>query len=302
MTSPDLSVALPRPIWLGLTPALFVLLWSTGFIGAKLGLPFAGPMSFLALRFLSVSALMLGVSVATAAPWPANWRAAAHIAVVGALLQGTYLGGVFIGISTGVSAGLAALIVGLQPVLTGLLAGLLLRERIAPRQWAGLVLGFLGVALVGGRTLAPGGAPLLGVGAIAAALLGITLGTLYQKRFCAGMDLRSGTVIQNGVAAAMMLPGAILLERFRIEWSAPFLFALVWLILVLSIGATLLLFVLLRRGAASRVAGLFYMVPPMTALIAYLLFGESLGPVALLGMGVAVLGVALVTWPQSERA
>lgn len=291
MSSPLVSPA-PRFV----LPALFVLLWSTGFIGAKLGLPQAGPLTFLALRFAAAAGLMLLVCLATGAPWPRGWRAAGHIAVVGALLQGLYLGGVFIGIAAGVSAGLAALIVGLQPALTAALAGTLLGERVAPRQWLGLAFGLVGVALVAKDRLAIDRAHLLGALSVVAALIGITLGTLYQKRFGAGMDLRSGTVIQNAVAAAMAIPGAALIEGFRVSWNGSFLFALAWLVLVLSLGATLLLFVLLRHGAASRVAGLFYLVPPVTALMAFLLFGESLGAMALVGMAVAVFGVALVTW------
>lgn len=296
MSSPSALAAAPslRASGLRLAPALFVVLWSTGFIGAKLGLPFAGPMSFLFTRFALVTVLMLAVSLATGAAWPAGWREAGHIAVVGALLQGIYLGGVFISIAAGVSAGLAALIVGLQPLLTAALAGAMLGEHVSPRQWLGCALGLIGVALVVANKLSFDVHHVFGAASAAVALIGITLGTLYQKRFCSGMDLRSGTVIQNGVAAAIMLAGALLFEGLRITWSGTFAFALVWVVLVLSIGATLLLFILLRRGAAAPVTSLFYLVPPVTALMAFLLFGETLGPAALLGMGLAVLGVALV--------
>lgn len=283
-----------RAFWLRMAPALFVVFWSTGFIGAKLGLPFAGPMSFLFARFALVTLLMLAVSLATGAAWPAGWREAGHIAVVGALLQGIYLGGVFISISAGVSAGLTALIVGLQPLLTAALAGTALGEHVTARQWLGCILGLVGVALVVAKKLSFDAHHVFGATSAAVALIGITLGTLYQKRFCSGMDLRSGTVIQNGVAAAIMLAGVLLFEGMRITWSGTFVFALVWVVLVLSIGATLLLFVLLRRGAAAPVTSLFYLVPPVTALMAFLLFGETLGPTALLGMALAVLGVALV--------
>lgn len=271
-----------------------MVFWSTGFIGAKLGLPFAGPMSFLFARFSLVTLLMLAVSLATGAAWPAGWREAAHIAVVGALLQGIYLGGVFISIAAGVSTGLTALIVGLQPLLTAALAGAVLGERVTVRQWLGCILGLVGVALVVAKKLSFDAHHVFGATSAAVALIGITLGTLYQKRFCSGMDLRSGTVIQNGVAAAIMLAGVLLFEGMRITWSGTFVFALVWVVLVLSIGATLLLFMLLRRGAAAPVTSLFYLVPPVTALMAFLLFGETLSPTALLGMGLAVLGVALV--------
>ena len=279
---------------LALMPGLFVLLWSTGFIGGKLGLPYAEPMTFLTLRFSLVTALMLVVSFATRASWPRRWSEAGHIAVVGLLLQGGYLGGVFIGIAAGVSAGLSALIVGIQPALTAALAGALLGEPVTPRQWLGLGLGLIGVFLVAASKIELGGTQLFGVAATVLALFGITLGTLYQKRFCGGMDLRSGTVIQNAVAALLMLCGAAAFENFHVEWHGRFVFALTWLCLVLSVGATLLLFALLRYGAAARVASLFYLVPPVTALMAYLFFGETLGAMALFGMAVAVAGVALV--------
>ena len=293
--APDLPIASPSRLTLASAmPGLFVVLWSTGFIGAKFGLPYAGPLTFLALRFALVTAAMVIVSFATGAAWPRSWRQAGHIAVVGVLIQGSYLGGVFIGLSEGVSAGLSALIVGLQPVLTAALVRRFLGERVTPRQWAGFALGLIGVALVVGSKLGLELRHLLGAGTTVAALIGITLGTLYQKRFCGEMDMRSGTAVQNGVATAMMLAGMPLFETPKIVWSVDFIFALAWLCLVLSVGATILLFWLLRRGAAARIASLFYLVPPTTALMAYVLFGETLGPAALLGMGIAVAGVALV--------
>jgi drug/metabolite transporter (DMT)-like permease len=210
------------------------------------------------------------------------------------LLQGTYLGGVFLALSKGVSAGLSALIVALQPLLTAVLVRRLLGERVRPLQWLGFVLGFAGVTLVVADKLRVDAGALWAIVINTAALLGITFGTLYQKRFCGGMDLRSGTVIQNGTAALMAITGAMLLEKRVIEWTPSFVFALTWLCLVLSVGATMLLFWLLRRGAAARIASLFYLVAPVTALMAYLLFGETLAAMALLGMGLAVAGVALV--------
>ncbi len=288
------TISANRSSSLALMPGLFVVLWSTGFIGGKLGLPYAEPMTFLALRFSLVATLMLAVSLATRASWPRSWSEAGHIAVVGLLLQGGYLGGVFVGIAAGVSAGLSALIVGIQPALTAALAGALLGEPVAARQWLGLALGLIGVALVAASKVQLGATQLFGIAATVLALFGITLGTLYQKRFCGGMDLRSGTVIQNAVAAGLMLCGAAAFENFHVEWQARFVFALAWLCLVLSVGATLLLFALLRYGAAARVASLFYLVPPVTALMAYLFFGETLGASALFGMVIAVAGVALV--------
>ena len=276
-------------------PALFVVLWSTGFLGARLGLPHAGPLTFLALRYGLAAGLLVLVALAMRAPWPRRPAEVGHCAVAGLLVHGVYLGGVFVGISLGVEAGVSALIVGLQPLLTAALAGALLGERVAPRQWAGLGLGLLGVALVLARKLGQGAGDALGGLACVAALLGITAGTLYQKRFCAGMDLRSGSVVQFAAAGLATAPLALLFEDTRIAWGGEFVFALLWLVLVLSLGAVSLLYVLIRRGAAAQVASLFFLVPPCTALIAWPLFGETLGPVALVGMALTAAGVALAS-------
>ena len=276
-------------------PALFVVLWSTGFIGARLGLPHAGPLTFLALRYALAAALLALVALAMRAPWPRRPRETGHYAVAGLLVHGVYLGGVFVGISLGVEAGVSALIVGLQPLLTAALAGAVLGERVAPRQWTGLALGLLGVALVLARKLGQGPGDALGALACVAALLGITAGTLYQKRFCTGMDLRTGGAVQFAAAGLATAPLALLFEDARVEWTGEFAFALLWLVLVLSLGAVSLLYVLIRRGAASRVASLFFLVPPCTALIAWPLFGETLGPAALAGMALTAAGVALAS-------
>jgi len=283
-----------RSLMTGVAPGLFVVLWSTGYIGAKLGLPYAEPMTFLGLRYSIVAAIMALVSLAAGARWPQSLGEAAHIAVVGLLLQATALGGVFLAISMGLSAGLTALITALQPLLTAVLVRHLLGERVRGLQWLGFVLGFVGVALVVAERLRLDAGALWGIVPSTVALLGITFGTLYQKRFCDAMDLRSGTAIQNATAALAMIAGSLIFEGRHIAWTGEFIFALAWLCLVLSVGATMLLFWLLRRGAASRVASLFYLVAPTTALFAYFLFDETLAATALLGMGLAVAGVALV--------
>ena len=285
-------------------PAVFVLLWSTGFIGARLVLPHSEPLTFLALRFVLTTALFVPLVWAARAPWPATPALAGHAAVAGLLLHGVYLGGVFSAIEAGMPAGIAALIVGLQPLLTAVAAGPFLSERVNARQWLGLVLGFGGVAMVLGDKLAPSAGHLFqgfGVDALLAAILalgGITVGTLYQKRFCGGLDPRSGAVMQFSAAAVAMWVLALLVgEDMTITWTAEFVFGLVWLIVVLSVGAVTLLMMLIRMGAASRVASLFYLVPPVTALLAWVLFGETLGPLALAGMGVVALGVLVVIRP-----
>jgi drug/metabolite transporter (DMT)-like permease len=283
-----------RSIAFAAMPGVFVFLWSTGFIGAKFGLPYAGPLTFLSLRFAIVIALLLALIAATGAPWPREPRQIAHIAIAGALVHATYLGGVFASISQGVDAGVSALIVGVQPVLTALLAGPLLGERVTARQWAGLALGMAGVGLVVWRKLGLGEGTPFAMALSVLALLGITAGTLYQKRFCAGMDLRTGSLVQFAASLALIGPLALILEDNAIVWSGEFLFALFWMTVVMSLGAITLLMLLIRRGEASRVASLFFLVPPTTALLAWPLFDERLGPVALLGMALAAAGVALV--------
>jgi drug/metabolite transporter (DMT)-like permease len=275
-----------------LAPFLFVFLWSTGFLGAKYGLPHAAPLSFLAVRYLLVLALMTSLALVSRAPWPNDIRDWFHIGVSGLLVHGVYLGGVFISIGMGLPAGVASLIVGLQPLLTATVAGRLLGERVISRQWLGLLLGFVGVALVLSNKLGAGFGPEALWPAVAA-LLGITAGTLYQKKFCPRFDWRSGAVAQFLPTA--LVTGAIVLARddFRVEWTGEFVFALGWLVLVLSLGAISLLNWLIRHASAVNVASLFYLTPPTTALLAWLLFSETLTGLALAGMIIAVWGVYL---------
>lgn len=275
---------------------LFVLLWSTGFIGAKFGLPYAEPFTFLLVRFWLVAVIVLVVALATRAPWPRSSRDVLHLMVTGLLIHAVFLSGVFSSMCNGVPAGVTALIVGMQPVLTAIVVGPLLGERVSLRQWLGLALGVVGVALVVQNKLSLNPSETGGFAWSAAALVGITAGTLYQKKFCSMMDLRTGTAIQYATAGVAMLIAAPLFETMKIGWTGEFIFALLWLSLVLSVGAIFLLFVLIRRGKASSVASLFYLVPPCTALIAYFVFGETLGLSAIFGMGIAVVGVALVIW------
>lgn len=273
-------------------PLLFVLLWSTGFIGAKFGLPHAEPLTFLLIRYLLVLALMTLVALAMRAPWPRDARQWLHIGVAGLLVHGVYLGGVFMSISKGLPAGVASLVVGIQPLLTAVGAGWLLKEAVLARQWFGLVLGFVGVAIVVSGKLGSG----FGLDALwpaLAALAGITAGTLYQKRFCPSFDWRTGAIAQFLPTAIATAVVASLTEDFRVAWVPDFIFALAWLVLVLSLGAISLLNMLIRRGSAVNLASLFYLVPPCTALIAWLLFDERLAGMALVGMALAVWGVYL---------
>lgn len=305
--APDRSQSQRQALALAVMPGLFVLLWSTGFIGARLGLPYAEPLTFLALRFALVVGIFAVVMAALRLPWP-GLRAGRHEAVTGVLLHSGYLGAVFAAIDHGLPAALAALIVGLQPLLTGAVAGPLLGEQVSPRQWLGLVLGLAGVAIVLSEKLVAGGGQMFagfGLEALGLALVGllaITAGTLYQKRHGGGLDWRQAALAQYG--AALLVTGglALAVESNRITWHPEFLVALAWLVVVLSIGAVGLLMLLIRRGAAARVASLFYLVPPCTAVVAWLLFDERFGLIALAGMAVAVAGVALVVRPAARPA
>ena len=274
-------------------PALFVLLWSTGFIGARLGMPHAEPMTFLAVRFALTAALLGLAALVWRAPWPRHAADWGHLAVAGLLMHGVYLGGVFVAIRLGLEAGLSALIVCLQPLLVAAAAPLMLAERVSGRTWLGLGLGLAGVALVLGRKLGHGSGDALGALACLGALAGITVGTLYQKRFCGAQDLRTGNLIQFTSAAAACWLAALLFETRHIDWTPELVVALLWLVLVLSLGAITLLYQLLRRGAAAQVSSLFFLVPATTALIAWPLFGERLGALELLGMAVTITGVAM---------
>lgn len=278
-------------------PLLFVFLWSTGFVGAKYGLPYAEPLSFLLTRYGLVIALMTAIALATGAPWPKRRRDWLHIGVSGVLVHAIYLGGVFVAIKHGLSAGITALVVGMQPLLTGLLSGSMLGEKVSARQWGGLGLGFIGIALVVSGKLGDGALGPMLIPALVA-LLGITAGTLYQKRFCPKFDLRSGSVIQFVPSAVLTAIAVAIFEDYRIDWNGHFLFALGWLVLVLSIGAISLLNLLIRSGSAVNVASLFYLTPPTTALIAFFVFGENLTLTVAFGMAVAVSGVYLVGRPK----
>jgi drug/metabolite transporter (DMT)-like permease len=285
----------PEPAWLSAMPALFVLLWSTGFIGAKWGLPYAEPFTFLAIRFAIASCLFGLIAVLSGARWPKTVREFRDAIVVGILINGAYLGGVFWAISQGTSAGLAAIVTGMQPLFTAALALPFLGERLNRLQWAGLFVGFAGIVLVLWKGANAG--PLLGIGGAVVALVGITLGTFYQKRFGGGNDIRTASCIQQAAAAGVVTVLAFSLETRTVNWTGDFVFALSWLVIVLSLGTFSLYYMLIRRGAVSKVSSLFYLVPPVVALDAWFLFGETLEGRQIAGMVLAAVGVALVTRP-----
>ncbi len=280
--------------WTRAMPAVFVLIWSTGFIVARYGMPHAPPFSFLAWRFLlSVVCFVVWIRW-TGAAWPSSRRQWAHLCVVGLLMQAGYLGGVWAAVKAGMSAGMSALIVGLQPVLTALwLSRHSGQTSVSTRQWLGLLLGLTGVLLVVWRKLGVGEASPGTLALAVGALLAITVGTLYQKRWVEPGDARSANAIQMGAALLAILPLA-LLEQEPMHWNAELLGAMAWSVLALSLGANSLLVLLIQRGAATQVTSLMYLVPPCTALLAWLLFAEALTPLIVLGMLVCAAGVALV--------
>ncbi len=287
---------MPRPnrSWaVAAAPAAFVLLWSTGFIGAKYGLPYAEPFTFLGLRLLIAALLLAGLALVTRSPAPRGRAQYGRSAISGILLHTAYLGGVFWAIDHGFPAGIAAVVVSLQPVLVAALARGLLGEHLSALQWCGLALGIVGVVLVLTPGLSAGGLTPAGVAACLVALAGGTLGTLHQKRYGDGIPLLSGTATQYAAAATVLLIAAAATESMTLRWTPEFVLAMAWLVVVLSLGAVLLLLYLLRRGSAAGVSSLFYLVPPATAVEAYVVFGEDLSSLSLAGIVLATVGVAL---------
>ncbi|HZD92415.1 MAG TPA: DMT family transporter [Pseudolabrys sp.] len=277
---------------IAIAPIAFVLLWSTGFIGARYGLPYIEPMTFLAVRMGFVVMLMLAIALVVRARWP-DPRGIGHSLVAGSLVHGAYLGGVFVAISQGVPAGISALIPGLQPILTSTIASRFMGEKVTPLQWLGLALGLAGVLMVlhDHRIVASGTA--LGWTASFVSLFGITLGTLYQKRYCGGIDWRAGNTVQYVGAACLFAAASFAFETRVIHWSGELIFAIAWLVIVLSVTAVALMYWLIRRSAATSFASLFYLVPATTALLAYILFGERLDHLSISGMVVCAVGVVL---------
>lgn len=283
-----------RSLLVAAVPVIFVLLWGTGFIGAKYINPYTEPLTFLAIRFAIAAAALTLLAVALGAPWPATWREGGHIIFAGLLLHGIYLGGVFSAVAEGVSTGVSALVVGLQPLLTAGLVGRLLGEKISAAGWVGLAIGFVGVGMVVWERVSVGAATGAGLALAFIGLFGITAGALYQKRFCAALDLRSGNALQLAASAVLMTIAALSFETREILWTGEFIFGLIWLSLMLSIAAISLLYYMLRIGRASKVTSIFYLTPAVTAIMGFMMFGETLGPMAIGGIVLAGAGVALI--------
>lgn len=284
-------------------PFIFVILWSSGFIGARFGLPYAEPATFLELRMLANVAMFLILTVVLRARLPTG-RAMGHSMVAGVLIHGFYLGGTYQAISLGMPAGLCSLLVGLQPILTAVLMVGIYKSQMRLMQWLGLALGFIGISLVlqGNMAWQQEGHREAAYVFTLFALLGITLGTLYQKRFCQGVDLIGGAVWQYVAAGLLFAPVALLTESRVVQWTPEFIFALVWLVVVLSGIAILLLLYMVKHGESAKVASTFYLVPPMTAFQAWLMFGESFDSYGALGFLLAAVAVYLVIRQPKKSA
>lgn len=284
-----------RSAWLRAMPAVFVLIWSTGFVVARLGMPHAPPMGFLSWRYaLSIVAVGAWIALSRGVTWPRDRAQWLHLGMLGTFQHAGYLGGVWAAVKLGMPAGLAALVVCLQPVLTAAwLSWRSASHRVSARQWIGLWLGLAGLALVLWRRMQGGELGIASLALAAGALLAITVGTLYQKRFVAPVDVRAANVVQLVAALLVTLPLA-LLEHEAMRWNAQLWAALAWSVLALTLGGSSLLYLLIQRGAATEVASLMYLVPPCTAVMAWIGFGESITPSMLLGMALCAAAVFLV--------
>ena len=279
-----------------LAPFIFVCIWATGFIGARLGMPFSEPGTFLSIRFATALLLLAALAMVMRVPWPGITHAL-HAVLIGALIHGVYLGAVFWSIDHGMPAGVSAVIVGLQPLLTAVLAGWFLGEIITRRNWLGLAIGLFGVILVLAPKIDVSDSGVTGF-TIAASLLGmvsVTVGTILQKRWGGAMDLRSGTALQYLGAVVPVALLSLFTETQEIDWSTEMVVAMVWSIFVLSIGAIFLLMWLIQQGSVARLSSVFFLVPGVASLMAFFLFDERLVPVQLFGMALCALGVALAT-------
>lgn len=280
-------------------PFLFIIMWSSGYVVGKIAIPYAGPFTLLFLRFGSAAAILFVIVILTRTAWPRRVIDYVHLMVVGLLIQVLQFFGVYTALKLGITAGISALFIGTMPILTALGARFFLNENLSKKQWGGLAAGLLGVCMVVGNKVGTSSAGVAGYGAIVLGLLGITFGTLYQKKFCSGMDLRIAGCVQLSLASMVALFFAGGFEGFAIRWSGTLMFATAWLSIVNSIGAISLLFFLIRKGEASKVAGLFYLIPGVSAIMAYGVLGETLGAMAMGGF--AITGIAVYFCSRQSR-
>jgi len=281
--------------------ALFIFFWASGFVAAKFGLPYTEPLTFLMLRFGLALFILFFISLVWPFRWPSSSTSVLHIVIAGLLVQTTYLVGVFYGIYLGLSTGVMALIVGLQPLITGCLASPILGEKLVSKQWFGLGLGFVGLGLVVAEKIDLSGQSLWGIMFAGLALLGITVGTIYQKHYCIGIDIRAAVTIQNAASCIIVGILAVLFEPLHIDWTGQFFVALAWSAFGLSVIAIALYFFLIQRGATAKVTSLIYLSPPTTAIMGWLMFEETFAILALLGLAIAAAGVAIVNRQVEDR-
>ena len=280
-----------------LAPIVFVCLWATGFVGARFAMPYAEPASFLTSRYLLALIVLAAICLIAKAPWPKGWSAI-HAMVIGLLVHGVYLGGVFWAVRNGMPGGIAAIIVGLQPLLTAWLASIWLKDEISRWHWIGIAMGLVGISLVllPGFDFTSSGINAITTSACLISVVGMTLGTLMQKRYVIDTaDLRTNTALQYVGALAPTILFAMAFEDFQIEWNTDTVFALFWLVLVLSIFAIFLLMWLIRQGSVAQVSSLFYLVPAVAALMTWILFDEALTPIQIIGMVICTIAVALAS-------
>ena len=288
-------------------PWIFVWIWSTGFIAAKYGLPYAEPFTLLSYRFVITLLFLFLIIIYKKSPWPGSRKDFFHLMIAGALIHGVYLGGVFQALKWGMPAGLGAMIIGLQPLGMALMAGVLLKERVSKKQWLGLIIGLVGLYLVLfdnldlTRQIMFDGFPVWAVFAVIISLFAISIGSIYQKRFCSNMNLYSGPWVQYFSASILCIAIALFFENGEVIWSSTFILAMTWQVLALSIGAILLLMKMIKHGASASVGSYFYLVAPLVAIQAWILFEETIGLSALAGVILISFGVAITTSRKSLK-
>lgn len=290
-----------------LIPWVFVWIWSTGFIAAKYGLPYAEPFTLLSYRFVITLFFLLILIIYKKSPWPETRLDFFHLLIAGVLIHGVYLGGVFQALKWGMPAGLGAMVIGLQPIGMALVAGVLLKEEVSKKQWTGLIMGLVGLYLVLFDSLdlteqiAFDGFPIWAVFAVIISLFAISIGTIYQKRFCSNMNLYSGAWVQYFSASILCILIVLFFENGEVSWSRTFILAMTWQVLALSIGAILLLMTMIKKDALASVGSYFYLVAPLVAIQAWFLFEETIGISALAGVVLISFGVAITTSKKSIR-
>lgn len=274
-------------------PVLFVIIYGSGFVGAKYGLPYCEPLTFLALRFVIAGSVIALIALATGAPWPKSWQEAGRIAIAGMLTVATFSVGVFVAINLGISPALSALVIALQPILVAAFARRVLGEKITTPQWIGLAMGLVGVAFVVAHKVRFSPDNIFALGMCVIALLGLSFGNIYQKRNCSNMNIFTGGAIQSGASCLVCLPLALIFETMQVTWDPKFLGALGYMSIGVSCGALSLLYIMIKRGEVSKVASIFYLVPVSAAIVSYFLYDEKIDLQVAFGISIIAVGVIL---------